>query len=505
MAAAEQGEQDGWISPRSPDLPEGAVLSPQFIVEREGSADRVVDDHAASGLNDTIDDAPTIYDRVVDLVLLLRYLGLLSSSLPTGVLFKLDVAAAFKLLLMHPAWQLKQGIAVPYEEEGKTVVQYHLQWRAAFGSKSSPYLWTSVMAAVHWIITRAAPSVPTPLSYMDDSYGIDLSGRLVPFKHDGETKRIPPAQAEILRVWDFLGLRWKWKKTEHGRRLLITGLEVDLDSATVSLPSAAVQRFADEVVDFLREPARKHPLRRWRQLVGWANWALTVRPYDRPLLTPLFDKLALPSGAKREHSAYSAVFINNAVRDALHQFASNLVFSASLDLRDPGLSRWSRGEADVVFHCDACLEADDRSGSGFGFWYEMNGRRFHYFSRPRRHLQRIPYAETLTVALAIRHSFNLSPRPKRVLVRTDSSPAVYAYDSGAAKNTVFSPMQKLLVASFGEMRAAKVDVRLHHVAGKANRTADLPSRARIYDLRRLFGNSLYSFLAPSELLEGATN
>lgn len=504
VEAAEKAYEGGLISPPSPDLPEGAVLSPQFIVEREGSADRVVDDHSASGLNDCIADSPAVYDRVTELVLLLRWLGLLNSNLDGAVLFKLDVSAAFKLLTMSPIWQLRQAIAIPYSSpNGKLDVKYHLQWRAAFGSKASPYLWTSLMGAVHWIVAKRAPSVPSPLSYMDDSFGIDLSGRLVPHEHDGEVKFIPPAQKEMLEVWESLGLQWRWKKAEHGRRLIITGLEIDLDDATVSLPAAAVDRFAAEVASFLSAPTRKHPLRRWRQLVGWANWALTVRPFDRPLLTPLFAKLALPSGAPRQHSTYSSVFINVAVAEALQEFAANLVASASLDLRDPSLSRWTMEDADVVFYTGACLVTDEQNGSGLGYWYEQGGRRFLYFCRPRRTLQRIAYAETLTVAIAIRHALSLSPRPKRIMIRTDSSPAVYAFDSGAGKDTDFSPIRRLLLLSFVALRKAKADLRVSHIAGKSNYTADLLSRAPVRQLRQLYGQSLFSFVLPPDLIGGA--
>lgn len=352
------------------------------------------------------------------------------------------------------------------------------------------------MSAVRFLIITRSPLVPYPLSYMDDSYGAATSGRTVLVSRDGEERELPEELALLLSVWEDVGFDWSWSKIGVGRSITITGINVDLDTASVSLPSDAISRFVTEVKDFLSTPGRAVPLRRWRQLCGWANWALTVRPFDRPLLTPVFAKLSLPGGLPRRQSPFTKVFINQEVRQALDTFAANLERGEPLSLRDPALSRWEEGEEDVVFHTDACLTADGSEFSGMGFWFDWRGKRYHYFSRPARRFQRIQFLETLTVAAAIEHGIGLSPRPRRILVRTDSSPAVYAYDSGAAKNGEHSPMRDLLVASFALLRRAKVDVRVVHIAGKSNVTADLLSRATVRQLRSIFSTSLFSFVSP---------
>lgn len=507
---ARKAVADGWISEAVDELPEGAVVSPQFVLRKPGASPRLIDDHAASGLNSGIADVPCVYDRVSDLIALLRFLGLLDDSLPSSaVLFKLDVSSAFKILLVSPFWQLRQGIAVAYAQPGggPPRIRYHLQWRAAFGSKASPYLWTSFMAAVHWVIVKRVPSVPYPLSYMDDNYGIDLSGRTTLVLNRGEIRRVPVAQGGVMEVWKEWGIPFSWEKAESGRRLLITGLVIDLDSATIFLPPSSVARFADEVESFLSAPSsapRRQPLRRWRQLAGWANWALTVAPHARPLLSPLFAKLRLTNGSTRT-SPYNPIFYNNEVRNSLNSFVRVLEEEPAMDLRSPGLTEWGAGDADVTVYTDACLEEDGGSGSGLGFWYQLGGRRRHYFARPKVRWVSIQFAESLTVACAILHILSLVgtsllPSLHRLLIRTDSAPAVFAFDSGKGQDTASSPIHLLLLTTFSSLRLKKVDLHVRHISGKLNTTADFLSRAPPKELASTYRSSVSSFVPPPALV-----
>ncbi|KAL7338700.1 hypothetical protein BJY59DRAFT_631494, partial [Rhodotorula toruloides] len=123
------------------------------------------------------------------------------------------------------------------------------------------------------------------LAYMDNAYGLDISGETMRYEHHGEAQIVPLAQGRMLEVWDELGLAWKWRKALSGCRLTITGIVVDLDE------DCTVERFVATVPAFLAVPSRQPALRDWRRIVGWANWALTVRPRARPLLSPFYIKL----------------------------------------------------------------------------------------------------------------------------------------------------------------------------------------------------------------------
>ncbi|KAK4696486.1 hypothetical protein P7C70_g8370, partial [Phenoliferia sp. Uapishka_3] len=493
----------GWTSKGYRSLPKGVVLCGLFVVH-QADKNRVVNDQTKNGLNDGVDraDAPAVYDGVKDLIRLLRSLDLANLSKDV-VLWKLDVSAAFKQMLMHWLWQFRQGVAVSHLlPNGKREIRYHIEWRGAFGSRATPYLWTSIMGAVLYIVqTREA--VWCPLAYMDDAHGPDTSGTLVPFTHEGETRMIPPARAATLRVWNLLLLPWKWKKALFGRVLTVTGIVVDLNALTVYLPPEAVEKFALEVEDFLQFKARNPPLRRWRHIAGWGNWALGVRPLARPLLSPVYAKLGRPDG-KAKNASYAGVWINNAVKFALRALVSDLRTGEALSLLDPGLTEWTQDDADIVVYTDACLMCDDKTGSGFGFWFDYQGQRRHYYSRVPYSFQRIPFAEGITVAAAIKEIVNFKfPGIRRVMVRTDSSPVVYAYDAGAAQDTPFCPMRTLLLRSFIDIRKGKFDLRALHVSGKENVLADDLSRLRVALLRRLFGDSLYFFTLPMEYAGGA--
>lgn len=95
-----------WMSPAfSTDASWAMTFSPRFIVEREGCKPRLVNNQTMSGLNKGIlrADCPTIYDLIVDLIRLLCYLKETSPKvLNKGVLYKMDVGSAFRLLPMHP-------------------------------------------------------------------------------------------------------------------------------------------------------------------------------------------------------------------------------------------------------------------------------------------------------------------------------------------------------------------------------------------------------------------
>lgn len=190
---------NGWTSLGRDDPIPGVVSSPLFVHRRPGDRPRVVNDQTASGLNAGTrkEDAPTTYDSIVDLIRLLRHLSL--RSLPAeAVLWKTDVSAAFKVLSMHPCWQLRQGTAVEHwQADGSWRRRYHVEWRGAFGSRATPYLWTSLMGAVQWIVQHRG-FVDHPLAYMDDGFNVDLTGELLSHTIDGVVYSLPKGQVLTL-------------------------------------------------------------------------------------------------------------------------------------------------------------------------------------------------------------------------------------------------------------------------------------------------------------------
>jgi len=496
---------NGWTSEGLDSPIDGVVYSPMFVVRRAGDKPRVVNDQSASGLNSNTkkEEAPTTYDTLVDLIRLLRSLGI--ETLPSSAtLWKTDVSAAFKVLLMHPHWQLRQGIAVEHRQaDGSWQRRYHIEWRGAFGSRATPYLWTSVMGAVQWIVQHRG-YVDHPLAYMDNAFNVDLTGRLLPHVVDGSSQLLPEGQVLTLRVWDEVGFPYRLKKVVFGRSLPIIGIVIDLDLLTVTLPSSSVAIFAARARRFLdtsQPHGRAPPLREWQSLIGHTSWALTVLPFARPHLTPLNAKLRFGSGAPKV-LAHAGVHTNKEVIAGLQAIIRALEEDEPLSLLDQGLTEWGEKDADVVVYTDACLEAKGGGGSGLGFCYMWNGRLFSHYSRPGVRYQKIQFAETFTVAAAIRQILRARlPNLRRLLVRTDSAAAVYAYDGGSADNTRFLPLRCLVLESFKLLQAANVDLRVLHVSGIDNDLADELSRGLLPTLQRNF-HHLYNFDPPIEWIEG---
>ncbi|GAA6040544.1 hypothetical protein JCM8097_005456 [Rhodosporidiobolus ruineniae] len=325
------------------------------------------------------------------------------------------------------------------------------------------------MSAVAWIVQQRHPDlVPNPTFYMDDQFGVDLSGRRVVVWHDREARAVPAAQAATVAVWDEIGLRWKWRKAEDGRVLLITGIVVDLDAGTLSLSRPPPS------------PASPPP------------------PWARPLLQPVFTKLGCGT------SPYSAVFINDDVREALTGFVDELEGGEPLSMADPFLTDWEPSDADLVLYTNACLETSAKGGSGLGFWHfeggVKGGRWLGFAARPRRRYSNIGYAESLAVACAVEHALSLSPRPRRVLVCTDSATAAYAFDAGRSRRKDIS---SLVLRTYRLLRAAKVDLRVRHIRGVQNVAADHLSRAPTRSLVAEYGGAFRPFLPPPALVRQA--
>ncbi|KDE02576.1 hypothetical protein MVLG_06879 [Microbotryum lychnidis-dioicae p1A1 Lamole] len=369
---------------------------------------RVVADHTSSGLNDGIQrsDCPTVYDTIIDFIRLLRW-HRFSSKLLTdnSVLWKLDVSSAFKILVLSKRWQARQGIAIKRKfPDGSVHTWYHIEWRGVFGCRAMLFLWTRFMSLLMWAANNTF-GIEHPLVYMDDAFGIDLVGSMVPFVHNGAIHIIPTQQAAMATLWGGLKIPFKLsqEKAPHGRCITITGIRCDLASFSVSLPEKSISDLIMEIDAFLLEPTRHPTLRKWRQMTGWLSWALNVAPQARPYLTPLYDKIA---GKKRSDAG---VHINTSVAMALAAMATLLVGSPSLPLDAPSLTRWGLKDADVVVYTDACLSNKTGSGAGLGFWLRWKGTVHHYYCRPQRAYERIQFAETLTVVLALSIVVERSP------------------------------------------------------------------------------------------------
>jgi hypothetical protein len=141
------------------------------------------------------------------------------------VLYKSDVADAYRLLPMHPLWQIKQIVTIDGECD--------IDRNNCFGGRGSPGIYISFNGLVTWIAQKIE-LIEDLWTYMDDSFGIDEEGNLV-WYHRYE-KHMPASQVKLLSLWDELGILHQPHKQVFGSTLTIIGIYVNPNGLTFSLP-----------------------------------------------------------------------------------------------------------------------------------------------------------------------------------------------------------------------------------------------------------------------------
>ncbi|KAF6747916.1 hypothetical protein DFP72DRAFT_584703, partial [Ephemerocybe angulata] len=193
------------------------------------------------------------------------------------ILWKADVREAYRLIPMHRFWQIKQ---VEFVDGLNYVNRCNV-----FGGTASQILFIAFMALVNWIAVYVY-AIPAIAEYSDDHFGVACEDDVD--WYEPYQKMLPTPQAQLLRVWDRLGVPHKESKQVSGNPLTIIGISVDTTTMTLSLPEVAktdllaeLDLWCDEAGQFARKGAS---LKRWQQLAGWMNWAFNVFPLLRPCL-----------------------------------------------------------------------------------------------------------------------------------------------------------------------------------------------------------------------------
>ena len=126
---------------------------------------------------------------------------------------------------MHPYWQIKQINTI----DGERFVDRN----NCFGGHGSGAIFIAFYSLVTWI-AKNIKFIPYLGAYSDDSFGIDQSGNLIPYKK--YNKLMPEQQVKLLRLWDELGIPHEEQKQTWGVPLTIIGIDVDPNKMTLSLP-----------------------------------------------------------------------------------------------------------------------------------------------------------------------------------------------------------------------------------------------------------------------------
>ena len=196
------------------------------------------------------------------------------------ILWKSDVATAYRQMPMHPLWQIKQAVCI--EDE------FSIDRCNNFGGHASQKIWWSFMSLVLWIAVFEC-NLRALKCYVDDNFSICLSGDLEFYaKYEAF---LPSEQICLLELWDEIGLPHEQEKQISGTCIPIIGFEVDPNAMTIRMKEDKKSELIDACTAFTVHGARK-TLWEFQRLQGWVNWALNVFPHLRPALCELYNKIA---------------------------------------------------------------------------------------------------------------------------------------------------------------------------------------------------------------------
>ena len=233
------------------------------------------------------------------------------------VVWKSDIAEAYRLMPMHPAWQIKQVNII----DG----QCYIDRNNAFGGSASGAIFIAFNSLVAWIAKRVK-GIDYVGNYVDDSSGCGKRNDLVYYPPYG--KSFPRNQTALLLLWDELGIPHKAKKQLFGAPLTIIGIEVDPLRMTFTLPEERKRCLIEVLEWWVSKEGKKSRLKEWYKLGGWVNWALNVYPLLRIAFNNFYMKFSNsaavePSSPASQYSGRKSsslqlnhiVFVNNAIRE----------------------------------------------------------------------------------------------------------------------------------------------------------------------------------------------
>jgi hypothetical protein len=173
----------------------------------------------------------TIYVPLDDLHLLgeaLRCARTMYGAEEEFVLFKSNVSAVYRCLLVHVLWQVQQVLRI--------AGMLHVDCCNNFGNRGAGWAWGCFISLVIWIgvVIKLLADL---LAYVDDNFSWELAQNhswYAPYQ-----KYLPSKQCHLLQLWDELGIPHEEQKQEYGPVLTIIGFEVDANAMTVTMPTSS--------------------------------------------------------------------------------------------------------------------------------------------------------------------------------------------------------------------------------------------------------------------------
>jgi hypothetical protein len=365
------------------------------------------------------------------------------------LLFKSDVAEAFRNMPLHPLFQLKQISTI----DG----QRHVDHNCTFGSRASPSIWSAFMGLVMWIVDRIINARHIK-AYVDDSYSFDIAGNVLWYEH--YNCYFPAKQTMLLQLWDELNIPHQRNKQEYGPTLTLIGFEVDPNAMTITMPADAKRDLIAYLENFIHAAlhGKRHELRESQRLAGWVNWSLNVYPLLRPGLSNCYSKIAGKNRPK------ALIYVGKNMTEDLNWLLRHLRSSTGIYVYKS--VTWNPHQSDLVIYCDASLR-------GMGFFTPQLSLAFYSDVPSNPPSEAIFFYEALTVCAALHWSSTLPQPPNTLTIFTDNTNTVNIFNSLRA-TPIYNPILK---SSIDVRITANIDLQVLHVPGEFNTIADAISRS----------------------------
>jgi hypothetical protein len=389
------------------------------------------------------------------------------------ILFKSDVAEAFRNMPLAPLFQLKQISTIDGER--------HVDRNTTFGGRASPSIWCSFMGLTMWIVLYIL-IIEAIKTYVDDAFSFDTFGnaKWYPPYHC----YLPAKQTKLLELWDELNIPHQKSKQEYGPVLTLIGFQVDPNNMSITMPADAKRDLITYLESFLMgsKQGNRHELREFQRLAGWVNWSLNVFPLLKPALSNVYAKIAGKTTTK------SGVYVNKAIHEDLTWLLKHLGSASGIYVYE-ALS-WDPHTSDLTIYCDACL-------TGMGFYIPTLALAFHSPVPGDPPPGAIFFFEALAVCSALHWSSTFAPRPRTLTIFSDNTNSVDIFSSLRA-TPAYNPILK---SSVDVRVSANIDLQVLHVPGELNTIADAVSRSQ-FDLARSLvpGLNILPFTPPRDAL-----
>lgn len=440
------------------DLLPGMYCSPIHVVPKRGTSDfRLITDHSGGRypLNSMIN-----YDDISGMPLDdMRHLGkkllLAHAKGRKLILWKSDVAEAYRHCPMHPHWQIKQINTI----DGKR----HVDRNNPFGSRASFKIWGSVNSLVMWIAEHGC-KINRPFCYNDDVFGVCNADDIDYYKPYKRT--MPRDQCKLLELWDMLGIPHKEKKQLSGNPLTIIGIEVDANKMTMTLPADGKAALIEGLKKFIAQPDGTAPsfsLKEFQRFAGVMNAALNVFPLLRPALTNIHDKIGEVD--RNIGGSNTQILCDTAIQDDLI-WALKHIESGNLDgvriLEDA--RAWKPDEADFTIYTSS-------KHNFAAFWYPVLKPSIGYYFDKTYKAPSNPklFFSTLCVASAFRDAAYRGRSKSKIVIYTDHPGTVKMFNTFHCTpecNRFLKAVADVMIKHKNKLKVLKVSAKDNLVADR---------------------------------------